>query len=266
VDAGFLELVRYGVRRADDQLIVDSVAVVDAVLKRDLPQGPGWLRYNWDGYGQTAEGGPFQGWGQGRVWPLLTGERAHYELAAGKEIAGLIESYERFSTCGQMMPEQVWDEEDMPDTSLRKGQPAGSAVPLIWAHAEYLKLLRSALDGKVFDRIDPVFERYCQPEGRSRKRTNLEIYTRRRPIQRIAAGSTLRILDEQRFEVVWSVDGWKTTNTTVSRALGSTGFSADIAAGAESSDLQWTMHWTGPDGLGQDGWLGYNVNVKVGAN
>ena len=266
VDAGFLELVRYGVRRADDPLIVDSVAVVDAVLKRDLPQGPGWLRYNWDGYGQTAEGGPFQGWGQGRVWPLLTGERAHYELAAGKEIAGLIESYERFSTCGQMMPEQVWDEEDLPDTSLRKGQPAGSAVPLVWAHAEYLKLLRSALDGKVFDRIDPVFERYCEPEGRSRKRTNLEIYTRRRPIQRIAAGSTLRILDEQRFEVVWSVDGWKTTNTTVSRALGSTGFSADIAAGAESGDLQWTMHWTGPDGLGQDGWLGYNVNVKVDAN
>jgi len=65
---------------------------------------------------------------------------------------------------------------------------------------------------------------------------------------------------------VWSVDGWKTTNTTVSRALGSTGFSADIAAGAESGDLQWTMHWTGPDGLGQDGWLGYNVNVKVDAN
>ena len=54
VDAGFLELVRYGVRRADDPLIVDSLAVVDAVLKRDLPQGPGWLRYNWDGYGQKA--------------------------------------------------------------------------------------------------------------------------------------------------------------------------------------------------------------------
>ena len=83
IDAGFLELVRYGVRRADDPLIVDSLKVVDAVLKRDLPQGPGWLRYNWDGYGQRPDGGPFQGWGQGRVWPLLTGERAHYELAAG---------------------------------------------------------------------------------------------------------------------------------------------------------------------------------------
>ena len=261
VDAGFLELVRYGVRRADDPLMVDSLAVVDAVLKRDLPQGPGWLRYNWDGYGQTAEGGPFQGWGQGRVWPLLTGERAHYELAAGKDIADLIKSYECFSTCGQMMPEQVWDEADMPDSSLRLGQPAGSAMPLVWAHAEYLKLLRSAKDGKVFDRIDPVYERYCEPEGRSRRRLGLEIYTRRRPIQRIGAGGTLRILYENLFEVVWSTDGWKTKNTTPSRNLGSAGFSADITAGDGGGELQWTLHW--PE---QDGWLGYNVNVQVDAH
>ena len=90
IDGGFLELVRYGVRRADDPLMVDSLKVVDAVLKRNLPQGPGWLRYNWDGYGDTPDGGPFKGWGQGHVWPLLTGERAHYELAAGHDIAPLI--------------------------------------------------------------------------------------------------------------------------------------------------------------------------------
>ena len=35
--AGFLELVRYGIRRADDPLIIDSLKVVDAVLKTDLP-------------------------------------------------------------------------------------------------------------------------------------------------------------------------------------------------------------------------------------
>ena len=161
IDAGFLELVRYGVRRADDPLIVDSLKVVDAVLKRDLPQGPGWLRYNCDGYGQRPDGGPFEGWGQGRVWPLLTGERAHYELAAGNDISQLIKTYEKFASCGQMLPEQVWDEADLPERSMPKGQPEGSAVPLVWAHAEYLKLLRSAVDGKVFDRIDPVYQRYC---------------------------------------------------------------------------------------------------------
>ena len=68
--------MRYGVRRADDPLIVDSLKVIDHVLKVETPQGPCWRRYNHDGYGQRHDGGPFQGWGQGRAWPLLTGERA----------------------------------------------------------------------------------------------------------------------------------------------------------------------------------------------
>jgi glucoamylase len=260
VDAGFLELVRYGVRLAGDPLIVDSLKVVDAVLKRDLPQGAGWLRYNWDGYGQRPDGGPYQGWGQGRVWPLLTGERAHYELSAGNDIGSLIRTYEEFATGGQMMPEQVWDEPDMPDTSMRRGQPDGSAVPLVWAHAEYLKLLRSALDGKVFDRIDPVFARYCEPEGRKQRRTNLEIYSFRRPIQTIPAGSTLRILDERRFELTWSADNWQTTQAIVSRNMGSAGFCAEIDARTAQGQLMWTLRWTE-----QNTWLGYNVVVKIEA-
>ncbi len=260
VDAGFLELVRYGVRRADDPLIMDSLKVVDAVLKRALPQGPGWLRYNWDGYGQRPDGGPFEGWGKGRAWPLLTGERAHYELAAGNDVSALIETYESFATTGQMLPEQVWDEASRPECGLSLGQPDGSAVPLVWAHAEYLKLLRSAVDGKVFDRIDPVYARYSAPEGRQGLRRGLKIYSLRRPIQKIAAGDTLRILDEARFEVVWSADGWKTVNTTASRSLGSAGHSADLitAPNQASGGLSWTLHW--PE---QKRWLGYNVEVKI---
>jgi glucoamylase len=259
IDAGFLELVRYGVRRADDPLVADSLKVVDAVLKRELPQGPGWLRYNNDGYGQRADGGPFEGWGQGRVWPLLTGERAHRELAAGNDISQLIKTYEGYASCGQMVPEQVWDEADRPERSMEKGKPDGSAVPLVWAHAEYLKLLRSAVDGKVFDRIEPVYQRYSDAEGRKKRRQGLEIYTRKRPIQQMSVGSTLRILDEGRFEVTWTDDGWKTTNKTVSRGLGSVGFSADVKPAAGSAQLEWTMQWTE-----SDTWLGYNVKVKIG--
>jgi glucoamylase len=262
IDAGFLEMVRYGVRRADDPLIMDSLVVVDAVLKRELPQGPGWLRYNWDGYGNKADGSPFQGWGQGSPWPLLTGERAHYELAAGNDISALIKTYEGFATCGQMMPEQVWENENIPEASMRKGQPTGSAVPLVWAHAEYLKLLRSAVDGKVFDRIDPVYARYCDPESDENKcrmrHRKLEIYSLRRPIQTVPEGSTLRILDERRFEVTWTVDDWETKHTTSSHSLGSVGHSADIPAGPVGSSVQWTLRWTEPDS-----WLGYNVDVKV---
>lgn len=261
IDAGFLELVRYGVRAANDPLIVDSLKVVDAVLKRDLPQGPGWLRYNYDGYGQRSDGGPFQGWGQGRPWPLLTGERAHYELAAGNGYEKLIRTYEKFATCGQMIPEQVWDEPDLPDASFRFGEPDGSAVPLVWAHAEYLKLLRSAKDGRVFDRIDAVYERYCEPEGQARRRHDLEIYSFRRPIQSMAASSTLRIIDERQFEVIWSTDGWTSTQNALSRSLGSAGFSADLPPSAGARSVEWTMHWTE-----QDAWLGYNVVVTVDAD
>ena len=262
IDAGFLELVRYGVRRADDPLMEDSLQVVDTVLRRGLPQGPGWLRYNWDGYGQRPDGGPFEGWGQGRVWPLLTGERAHYELAAGRDISSLIQTYERFATCGQMMPEQVWDESNRPEFGLYLGRPAGSAVPLVWGHAEYLKLLKSALDRKVFDRVEPVYERYCEPGGRKAVRTDIEVYSRRRPIQKVTAGETLRILDEDRFEIHWSSDGWKTVSITYSRSLGSSGYCADIDPGAppDGGELSWTFHWP------ENGrWLGYNVEIAIEA-
>ncbi len=261
IDAGFLELVRYGVRPAGDPLIIDSLKVVDAVLKRELPQGPGWKRYNWDGYGQRPDGGPFQGWGQGRVWPLLTGERAHYELAAGNGVDALIEAYEKFATCGHLLPEQVWDEPDLPSAHMRYGRPAGSALPLVWAHAEYLKLLRSAIDGKVFDRIDAVYDRYSSPEGRKRLRRGLEIYSHRRPIQRMPRGSTLRVLDEASFEVVWSSDGWQTVNAVPAGGFGYAGFSADITPPAHAEQVEWTMRWPA-----QDRWLGYNIEVKIEGN
>ncbi len=162
-------MVRYGVRRASDPLIIDSLTVVDAVLKRGLPQGPGWLRYNWDGYGQRPDGGPYQGWGQGRVWPLLTGERAHYELAAGNELPNSSRHMSALPPADKCCRSRFGTSRTFP-TRYVAGKPAGSAVPLVWAHAEYLKLLRSAFDGKVFDRIDAVFERYSQPAGQKKLR------------------------------------------------------------------------------------------------
>jgi len=261
IDAGFLELVRYGVRRADDPLMADSLKVVDAVLKRDLPQGAGWLRYNWDGYGNCEDGGPFTGWGQGRVWPLLTGERAHYELAAGRDVSALIATYEKFATSGRMVPEQVWDAPDIPRRSLKRGGPAGSATPLVWAHAEYLKLLRSARDGQVFDRVEPVYRRYGTSTA-PHPRRNIEIFTFRRPIRRIEAGETLRILDERRFEVSWSTDNWKTVHTMEATSMGDAGYFADIPSngngGGNPAQMVWTLRW---EGTGT--WLGYNVNVEI---
>jgi glucoamylase len=270
IDAGFLELVRYGVRRADDPLMIDSLKVVDAVLKRDLPQGPGWLRYNWDGYGETADGGPYQGAGQGRVWPLLTGERAHYELAAGKDVSGLIKTYEAYATAGNMLPEQVWDEASRPELHLEFGGPGGSACPLVWAHAEYLKLLRSAVDGKVFDRIEPVYQRYgrfqsehnharSEHHGRAHQPV-IEMFSQRRPLQSITPHTTVRVLAEKRFVLVWSDNGWQTTNSSQSRSLGSAGFAADILPAQREipAVLSLTFFW--PE---ENHWLGHNYDIRI---
>ena len=135
IDPGFLELVRYGIRRADDPLIIDSLKVVDQILKIDTPYGPCWRRYNHDGYGQRKDGGPYMGWGQGRAWPILTGERGHFEFAAGNDPTPYIDAMEKFSSFGGMLPEQVWDYADMPSEGMYFGRSAGSAQPLVWAHA-----------------------------------------------------------------------------------------------------------------------------------
>jgi glucoamylase len=129
VDAGFLQLVRYGIRRPDDPLIVDSLKVIDAVLKVDTPVGPVWHRYNHDGYGQREDGGPYIGWGKGRAWPLLTGERAHFELSAGRDVKPLIRAIEGFASTTGLLPEQVWDEPDRPEAYMFLGRPTGSPPP-----------------------------------------------------------------------------------------------------------------------------------------
>ena len=136
VDAGFLELVRYGVRDPHDPLIVDSLRVVDAVLKVETPL-PCWRRYNHDGYGQRADGTSFVGWGVGRPWPLLTGERGHYELAAGRDAIPYLRTLESFAVGIGLIPEQIWDQPNKPEMLLRCGGPTDAALPLVWAHAEY---------------------------------------------------------------------------------------------------------------------------------
>ena len=71
----------------------------------------------------------------------------------------------------------------------------------------------------------------------------------------MAAGSTLRILDERHFEVVWTADGWQTTQTALSRSLGSAGFSADIIPGRAAT------LWNGPS-IGRNRTPGLDTMLK----
>jgi glucoamylase len=268
IDHGFLELVRYGIRRPDDPLITESLKVVDSCLKYETPYGACWRRYNHDGYGQRKDGGPYLGWGQGRAWPLLGGERAHYELAAGNDVKSFITSYEQFSSVGGMLPEQVWDHQDMPSEGMYEGRSAGSAQPLVWAHAEYIKLLRSVVEGKVFDLIPVVQERYAVPPGTRSFECTMEIFKVSRPVSRMPAGFTLRITDADRFRVVYTFDSWATQQSINSKVVGYPGSYVDIATeptarpDGEFGKLIFTLHW--PEGPNApEHWLGYNVEVEL---
>src|SRR5438552_40674 len=111
-----LALVRFGLRAPDDPRILNTVKVIDSLLRVKLPQGPCWYRYNDDGYGEHEDGSPFDGTGIGRPWPLLAGQRAHYELAAGRPQAAedLLRVMELSTEGGRLIPEQVWDRADIP--------------------------------------------------------------------------------------------------------------------------------------------------------
>jgi glucoamylase len=242
VDAGFLELVRYGVRRAGDPLMEDSLRVVDAVLKVETPGGPAWRRYNHDGYGQGPAGGPFVGTGRGRAWPLLTGERGHYELAAGRTPEPFIRAMEWFANGAGLLPEQVWDERlARPELGLFFGRPTGSAMPLMWAHAEYVRLLRSADDGTPFDRIDEVADRYLQ----GKKRRPIEMWKFNRRPRTIRAGALLRVHAEAPFRLRSSTDEWQTAVDTGARATPLGVWYADIdVARDQKAPVRFTFYWT----------------------
>jgi glucoamylase len=241
VDAGFLELVRYGIRRAGDPLMEDSIRVIDAVLKTPFPAGPCWRRYTHDGYGQHDDGGPFVGWGRGRPWPLLTGERGHYELAAGRDPLPYLRAMERFSNSTQLLPEQIWDQPDIPHQLLKHGHQTGSATPLMWAHAEYIKLLRSASDSRVFDMIDEVKDRYLEP---GRRPSRLRVWKSNRRVKSVSPGDRLRIQATEPFTLHWSNDEWRHANDTgsTSTPIGFDYVDLDIGAN-DRAPVRFTFNW-----------------------
>jgi glucoamylase len=256
VDAGFLQLVRYGIRAPHDPLILDSLRVVDEVLRVATPAGPCWRRFNHDGYGQAEDGGPYVGTGQGRAWPLLTGERGHYELAAGRDARPYLRAMERLATPTGLLPEQVWDAPDMPAAHQFLGRPTESAVPLAWAHAEYLKLSRSIEDGRVFDQVPEVVERYLH---RRPPPSPIELWTFRRQVRTVAVGWPLRILAETGFVLRWSEDDWTTTHETTSQRTGAGFDYVDIRSeAAPGRILRFTFHWTDADR-----WEGRDFAVTV---
>jgi glucoamylase len=165
VDAGFLELVRLGIKRARDPLIIKSLAVVDRVIKVETPNGVAWYRYNHDAYGERPDGGRYDAKaGRGRLWTLLTGERGEYELALGLKARARrrLFAMTRFANEGLMIPEQVWDQGRNSAHLFREGEGAGSATPLAWSMAQFIRLAVNLQAGRNLYMPDIVAARYLK--------------------------------------------------------------------------------------------------------
>jgi glucoamylase len=168
VDAGFLELVRLGIKSADDPLVVKSLEVVDTRIKNETAGRAAWYRYNHDAYGERPDGKPYDGrTGKGRLWTLLTGERGEYELARGDKALARkhLDALMGFANSGMMIPEQVWDRSS--GASNRPGQGTGSATPLAWSMAQFIRLAMNLKAGRNLETPRIVAGRYL---SNSRKR------------------------------------------------------------------------------------------------
>jgi glucoamylase len=255
-----LALVRFGLIAAGNPRIRDTAKVIDALLKVETPSGSTWHRYNDDGYGEHKDGSPFDGTGIGRGWPLLTGERAHYELAAGciENAQSLLAAMESFANQGGLISEQVWDAPDIPDKELHVGRPSGSAMPLVWAHAEHLKLRRSLHDGRVFDMPPQTVKRYLTDKTVSPRM----VWRFNHKIRSIPAGKILRIETLAPAVIHWSGDDWKTIHDVTAReaVLGMHIADLETKTLAEGRYVKFTLYW--PDA---EHWQGEDFTVRVGS-
>jgi glucoamylase len=151
VDAGFLEFVRLGIRRPDDETISRSVEIIDSTIRVETPNGPSFRRYNHDGYGDSFFGGPWLGEGIGRLWPIFTGERGEYEIARGHDATAYLEAMLHFANAGGMIPEQVWDRAEATPSKFVFGSGTGSATPLAWSMAQFIRLVVCAEEKRIVE-------------------------------------------------------------------------------------------------------------------
>ncbi len=205
VSTDCLQLVRYGLRAADDPCITGTIKVIDRLLKTDTPSGPVWHRYNDDGYGEHDDGTGFNGTGRGRGWPFLTGERGHYALCAGEDVMPYIEAMMAMSSPLGLIPEQAWDSKPIPEHDLYPGKPSGSAMPLVWAHAEFAKLCHRLAAGRPVDRPVTTWARYRGV----RPKIDYEIWGPRYRPKRLEPGHTLYVALTAPARIHFGTNGWQ---------------------------------------------------------
>jgi glucoamylase len=252
-----LELVRRGLRRHDDPRVLSTLSRADSDLRVSLPEGSGWRRFTGDTYGEAEDGTPADddGSGQGHVWPLLAGERAHYALAAGKPVAEYLHILEACAGPELLLSEQVWDGDDLPQRGLAPGRANGGAAPFGWAHAEYVRLVAAFARSSLPDRIEPILRRYA--DGPSELAPLVWHHGHR--IRRFPSGHPLRVQLKRRGAIVWTTDGWATSRVEQTRDTGLGFWVADLATRdvAPGGAVEWTVSYS--DGR----WEGGNYRLTA---
>lgn len=211
VGLDFLYLVRLGLRHPMDPRVTDTLRVVDHMLTRTLPTGEAFCRYDMDGYGEWIDGRGWPLWrfGIGRPWPLLCGERGHYEMIAGNSTAAMRRLRQMLALRGRggLLPEQVWDSDPLPWRNLAPGKPTGSAMPLAWAHSELIKLAVTLEAGKnrAFEHLDVIARRYPGAQTPTTTGWHWRTHT---PVRRLPAGCELVVEDPAPFTLHFGFDGW----------------------------------------------------------
>jgi glucoamylase len=246
-----LYLVRLGLRDARDRRILNTVKVIDGLLGVHTPHGIAYRRYNGDGYGEHDNGASFDGTGIGRLWPLLTGERAHLDLMLGIDPLPYLEMMTRMTGASGLLPEQVWDTDPIPQRGLEPGKPTGSAMPLVWAHAEFIKLLIARHQRRPIELLSSVERRYHaqRPEAATWH------WREAQPFDVLPAGRALLIENLEPFCLHYGFDGWHgiADRPSLVQAFCTHGVRFDSAAVAGHSVLDFTFYfpqsqrWAGTD-------------------
>ena len=250
----FLTLVRMGLRSADDKRITDTLALVDSMLMEQTPSGPSYHRYNGDGYGEHIDGSAFNGIGIGRLWPLLTAERGEYEISRGKTAKPYLDAMTRMTGPGGLLPEQVWDTAPLPGLGLTPGKPSGSAMPLVWAHAEFLKLLAATSNGRPVELLDEVENRYGSKVPQARDWH----WRKNSPFARMPTDRQLVIEATEPFVLRFGVDDWAqiTDRAATQTAFGMYGVSLGSEDLHGAGSVAFTFHY--PE---TNQWEGQNYEV-----
>jgi glucoamylase len=210
----YLHLVRLGLRTAQDQRILNTLKITEALLGVTTPSGTAYHRYNHDGYGEHADGSPYDGSGIGRAWPLLTGERGHFELQRGGDPVPYLGMMAQMTGAGGLIPEQVWDGPPIAERRLEPGKPTGGAMPLVWAHAEFLKLLYARREKRPVELLTCVEAHMRRRQGQGTWHWCIDA-----PFDALPADRDLLIETSEPFRLHFGFDGWQSTEDRLSSPL-----------------------------------------------